>query len=110
VEPYRLYLRSGNPHRVDERARSSGSSCGSRASTWELRMTATGLGKQEGSAWTARLGPFMGEPLMPRPPGFYSSSPSSIIESVANADDGAEAVVCIRAMCIWEISPLADGR
>ena len=33
-------------------------------------MTATGSPRHEGSDWTAGLGPFVGEPLMPRPPGF----------------------------------------
>jgi len=63
-------------------------------------MTATGSPRHEGSDWTAGLGPFVGEPLMTRPPGFYRSSPPSSINSLANADDRAEAVVRICAICI----------
>jgi len=109
VEPRRLYFRSGNPRRLDVRAKSSGSSCGRRASTWEPWMTATGSPRHEGSDWTAGLGPFVGDPRMTRPPGFYPSSPPSSVDSLANGDDRAETVVRIRAICIWEISPLTDG-
>jgi len=63
-------------------------------------MAATGSPRQEGSDWTTGLGPFVSEPLMTRPPGFYSSSPPSAVDSLANADDRAEAVVRIRAICI----------
>jgi len=63
-------------------------------------MTATGSPRHEGSDWTAGLGPFVGEPLTTRPPGFYPSSPPSSVDSLANGDDRAEAVVRIRAICI----------
>ena len=63
-------------------------------------MTATASPRHEGSHWTAGLGPFVGEPLMTRPPGFYPSSPAFIVDSSANAEDKAEAVVRIRAICI----------
>ena len=46
---------------------------------------------------------------MTRPPGFYPSSPPSSVESFANGDDRAEAVVRICAICISEISRLAEG-
>jgi hypothetical protein len=71
-------------------------------------MTATGSLRHEGSDWTAGLGPFVCEPLMIRPPGFYPSAPPSSVDSLANADDRAEAVVRICAICIWEISRLTD--
>jgi len=63
-------------------------------------MTATGSPRHEGSAWTVGLGPFVGEPLMTRPPGFSPSSPPSFVDSLANAEDRAEAVVQIRTICI----------
>jgi len=56
-------------------------------------MTATGSPRHEGSDWTAGLGPFVGELVMTRPPGFYSSSPPSSVDSLANGDDIAEAAV-----------------
>ena len=109
MEPRRLYLRCGNPRRLDERAKSSGSCSGRRASTWDPWMTATGSPRHERSDWTAGLGPFVGEPLMTRPPGYYPPSPPSSVDSFANGDDRAEAVVRICAISIWEISRLADG-
>jgi len=63
-------------------------------------MTATGSPRHEGSDWTAGLGPIVGKPLMTRPPGFYPSSPPSSVDSLANGDARAEAVVRIRAICI----------
>jgi len=63
-------------------------------------MTVTGSLRHEGSDWTVGLGRFVGEPLMTRPPGFYPSSPPSSVDCLANADDSAEAVVRIRAVCI----------
>jgi len=63
-------------------------------------MTATGSPMEEGSDCTAGLGPFMGELLMTKPPGFYPSSPLFSVNSLADADDRAEAVVGIRAICI----------
>jgi len=63
-------------------------------------MTATGSPRHEGSDWTAGLGPFVGKLLMTRPPGFHHSSPPSCVDSLANGDDRAEAVVRIRAICI----------
>jgi len=63
-------------------------------------MTATGSPRHEGSHWTAGLGPFVGEPLMTRPHGLYPSSPLSSVDSSANGDDRAEAVVRIWAICI----------
>jgi len=56
-------------------------------------MTTTGLQRHEGSDWMAGLGPFVGELLITRPPGFYPSSPPFSVDSLANADDRAEAVV-----------------
>jgi len=72
-------------------------------------MTATSSPRHEGSDWMAGLGPFVGELLMTRPPGFYPSSPPSAVDSLANGDDRAETVVRILAICISEISRLADG-
>jgi len=72
-------------------------------------MTATGSPRHEGSDWTAGLGPLVGEPLITEPPGFFPSSPPSSVDSSANADDRAEVVVRIRAICTGEISRLADG-
>jgi len=46
------------------------------------------------------LGPFVGEPLMTRPPGFYPSSLPSSVDSLAYADDRVEAVLRIHAICI----------
>jgi len=63
-------------------------------------MTATGSLRHEGSDWTAGIGPFVGEPLMTRPPGFYPSSPPSSVDSLANGDDRAESVVQFHAICI----------
>jgi len=66
-------------------------------------MTATGSPRHEGSDWTAELGPFVGEPLTTRPPGFYPSSPPSCVDFLASGDHRAEAVIRIRAISI-EIS------
>ena len=63
-------------------------------------MTATGSPKHKESDWTAGLGPFVGEQLMSRPPGFYPSSPPFSVDSLANGDDRAGAVVRIHAICI----------
>jgi hypothetical protein len=63
-------------------------------------MTATGLPRHEGSDWTAGLGPFIQEPQMTRPPGFYPSLPPSSVDYLDNADDRAEAVARIHAICI----------
>jgi hypothetical protein len=63
-------------------------------------MTATGSPRHEGSDWMAGLGPFVGELLMTRPSGFYTSPPPSTVDSLANGDNRAEAVVRIRAICI----------
>jgi len=73
-------------------------------------MTATGSLRHVGSDWTAGPDPFVGEPLMTRPSGYYSSSPPSSVDSLANGDDKAEAAVRICAIWIWEISQLEDGR
>jgi len=56
-------------------------------------MTITGSPRHEGRDSTAGLGPFVGEPLMTRPPGFHPSSPPPSVDSLANADDRVEAVV-----------------
>jgi len=63
-------------------------------------MTTTGSPRHEGSDWTAGLAPFVGEPLMARPSGCYPSSPQPSVDSFANTDDRAEAVVQIREICI----------
>jgi len=63
-------------------------------------MTATGSPRHEGSDSTSWLGPFVCEPLIPRPRGFYPSSSPSSVDSLANAEDRAEAVVQIRVICI----------
>jgi hypothetical protein len=63
-------------------------------------MTTTGPLRHEGSDWTPWFGPFVGEPLMTRSPGFYLSPPPSSVESLPNGDDIAETVVRIRAICI----------
>jgi len=63
-------------------------------------MNATGSPRHEGTDWTAGFGPFAGEPLMTSPPGSYPSSPPSSVDSLGNADDRAEVVVRIRAICI----------
>jgi len=63
-------------------------------------MTVTGKPRHEGSDWMAGLGPFVGETLTTRPPGFYPLLAPSSIDSLANADDRAEAVVRIRVICI----------
>jgi len=67
-------------------------------------MTATGSPRHEGSDWTAGLGPFVGEPLMTRPSGFYPSSPPSSVDSSANGDERAEAVVRIHVISISDIT------
>jgi len=63
-------------------------------------MTAMGSLRNNGSDWMAELGPFGGEPPMIRPPGLYPSSPPSCVDFLANADDRAEEVVRIHAICI----------
>jgi len=63
-------------------------------------MTAIGSPEHDGSDWTAGHGPFLGEPLMTRPPGFYPSSPAFSVDPLTNADNRAEAAVRIRAICI----------
>lgn len=105
----RLISRCGNPCRLDKRTKSSGSSCGTRASTWDPSITATGWPRHEESDWTVGLCPFMGELLLTRPSGFYSSLPPSSLDSLANADVREEAVIRICAICICEIVWHADG-
>jgi len=63
-------------------------------------MTATGSVRHKGSDWMTGLGPFVGELLMTMPPGFFPSSPPSSVDSLANADDRADAVVRICLICI----------